>query len=297
MLIVTRRNFFRNALAATGALAAFGPSLAMAQQAKEKKFKISLAAWSLQPWFNKEWVNLDLPRIVREEFDLDGLEFVNSFFELPRYDYLNDLKKRASDYGVQFVLIMCDDEGDMSHNEKAEREKAVRQHHKWVDIAWFLGCHAIRGNARTDTPGTDEERVTRCAESYHELCEYADQAGISVIVENHGAFSSIPEYLVSLVKQVEPSRFGLLPDYGNFARDVDRYRALEMVMPYAKGVSVKCTDFDENGNHLAWDLDRLIKITLDAGYHGFMGIEAGSRNMRHHENVLACRNLLRKYQS
>ena len=297
MLIVTRRNFFRNALAATGALAAFGPSLAMAQQAKEKKFKISLAAWSLQPWFNKEWVNLDLPRIVREEFDLDGLEFVNSFFELPRYDYLNDLKKQASDYGVQLVLIMCDDEGDMSHNEKAEREKAVRQHHKWVDIAWFLGCHAIRGNARTDTPGTDEERGTRCAESYHELCEYADQAGISVIVENHGAFSSIPEYLVSLVKQVDHPRFGLLPDYGNFARDVDRYRALEMVMPYAKGVSVKCTDFDENGNHLAWDLDRLIKITLDAGYHGFMGIEAGSRNMRHHENVLACRNLLRKYQS
>jgi len=62
-------------------------------------------------------------------------------------------------------------------------------------------------------------------------------------------------------------------------------------------VSVKCQDFDENGNHEAWDLDRMIKITLDAGYRGFMGIEAGSRQRKHYENVRACRDLLRKYQT
>ena len=78
---------------------------------------------------------------------------------------------------------------------------------------------------------------------------------------------------------------------------VDRYKALEMCMPYAKAVSVKCTDFDEKGNHAEWDLPRMIQITMDAGYRGFMGIEAGSRNMRHYDNVRACRDLLRKFKA
>ena len=297
MRIITRRSFIRSAMAAGGA-AAVSPVFSMAQQMKKYDFKISLAAWSIQPWFNKTWTNLDLPRIVREEFDLDGLEFVNFFFTLPSYAYLKDLKQRADDYGVKLVLIMCSEEGDMSHNEKKEREIAIRQHHKWVDIAWFLNCHAIRGDARTQTPGSNEERVKRCAESYYSLCEYADQAGINVTVENHGGFSSIPEYFVMLAKEVNHPRFGLLPDYGNFNESsMDRYKALEMAMPYAKAVSVKCRDFDENGKHEAWDLDRMIQITFNAGYRGFMGIEAGSKERRHYDNVRACRDLLRKYKA
>lgn len=302
MLIVSRRSFLKNGLAAGTALAGLGAAAsslkaqAESTAGKKERFKISLAAWSLQPWFNKEWTNLDLPRIVREEFGLDGLEFVNSFFELPRYDYLKDLKKRADDYGVRLWLIMCDDDGDMSHNEKKEREIAVRQHHKWVDCAWFLGCQAIRGNARTQTPGTDDERVARCAESYHALCEYADQAGINVCVENHGGFSSLPDKLVSLVKQVDHPRFGTLPDFGNFPPEVDRYEATKMLVPYAKGISVKCTDFDENGNHPEWDLDRLVEISLASGYQGYLGIEAGSRHLKHRDNVKACKKLLQRHQ-
>jgi predicted nucleic acid-binding protein len=41
--------------------------------------------------------------------------------------------------------------------------------------------------------------------------------------------------------------------------------------------SGQCRDFDENGRHEAWDLDRLVQITFNAGYRGFMGIEAGSK--------------------
>jgi L-ribulose-5-phosphate 3-epimerase len=298
---LNRRDLLKGSIAAGGVLAAFGGQSSLveplsAATGADKKFKISLAAWSINSTFRKEWTCLDLPRIVREDFGLDGLEFVNSHFDLPRYNYLNDLKKRADDYGVKLVLIMCDDEGDMSHNEKKERDLAVLQHRKWVDIAYFLGCHAIRGNARTRTPGTDEERVSRCAESYHALCEYADQAGISVTVENHGGFSSIPKYLISLVKQVDHPRFGTLPDFGNFPPEVDKYEAVKSLMPYAKAVSVKCTDFDEQGKHADWDIGRMVKIALDSGYRGFMGIEAGSRHGRHRENVLACRALLERYQ-
>jgi L-ribulose-5-phosphate 3-epimerase len=300
---LNRRNFLKSSLAAGGMLAAAqtegilsNAALAAPVPEAKKKFKISLAAWSLNPWFRKEWVNLDLPRIVREQYGLDGLEFVNSHFENPRHEYLKDLKKRAADHGVELVLIMCDGEGDMSHEDRKERAQAAINHRKWVDIAHFLGCHAIRGNFGYTKVGTVEERVARCAESYRSLVEYADQAGMNVLIENHGGVSSYPEPVVQLMKLVNHPRFGTLPDFGNFAREVDKYEALEMLMPYAKGVSVKCTDFDENGSHPAWDLDRMIKIVLDHGYRGFMGIEAGSRQGKHKENIKACKKLLEKYQ-
>ena len=300
---LNRRSFFKNSIAAGGALAALGAQDHLIESASAntgspagKKVKISLAAWSLNSTFKKEWTNLDLPRIVGEELGLDGLEFVNSHFDLPRYGYLKDLKKRAGDYGVDLVLIMCDGEGDMSHEDKNERRQAAVNHRKWVDIAHYLGCHAIRGNFGYTKAGTPEERIARCAESYRSLVEYADAADMNVLVENHGGLSSYPEHLVSLMKQVDHPRFGTLPDFGNFAREVDKYQGIEALMPWAKGVSVKCVDFEPDGTHPAWDLDRMIKIVLDSGYRGFFGIEAGSRQGRHRENVLACKALLDRYR-
>ena len=293
---LNRRRFFKDSILASGALAALGTQNTPTGTAAGKKFKISLAAWSINRWFNEEWTNLDLPRIVREDFGLDGLEFVNSHFELPRSDYLKDLKKRAADYGVELVLIMCDGEGDMSHEDAKERRQASINHRKWVDIAHFLGCHAIRGNFGYTKVGTIEERIARCAESYRSLVEYADTAGMNVLLENHGGLSSFPENLISLMKQVDHPRFGTLPDFGNFPPEVDKYEAIEALMPWAKAVSVKCVDFEPDGSHPAWDLDRMVEIVLAAGYRGFFGIEAGSRHGRHKENVLACKALLERHQ-
>ena len=44
-------------------------------------------------------------------------------------------------------------------------------------------------------------------------------------------------------------------------------------MPYAKGVSAKSYDFDDQGNETTIDYPRMMKIVLDAGYHGYVGIE------------------------
>ncbi|MBN2290544.1 MAG: sugar phosphate isomerase/epimerase [Candidatus Glassbacteria bacterium] len=301
---LNRRDFFAGSgFAAAGALAALGAAAGRAEAAPEqtgssagKKFKISLAGWSINSTFRKEWTCLDLPRIVREEFGLDGLEFVNSHFDLPLFGYLKDLKQRAADYGVELVLIMCDNEGDMSSEDKQERMQAAINHRKWVDIAHFLGCHAIRGNFGYTKAGTAEERIARCAESYRSLVEYADTAGMNVLIENHGGLSSYPETVVSLMKLVNHPRFGTLPDFGNFAPEVDKYQAIEALMPWAKAVSVKCVDFEPDGSHPAWDLDRMVEIVLAAGYRGFFGIEAGSRQGRHKENVLACKALLERHR-
>src|SRR5438034_1422496 len=89
-----------------------GAALAAARSTMDD---ISLAAWSINRSFfgAHRWKNLDLPRIAREQFNINGIEFVNQFFENPMLGYLNQLKKNADTYGVRFVLIMVDGEGDI----------------------------------------------------------------------------------------------------------------------------------------------------------------------------------------
>jgi len=144
MEYINRRNFLKSSFGAGGVLAAAGaqgtPNRAFAASTgsgAEKKFKISLAAWSLNRTFRTTLTNLDLPRIAREEFGLDGLEFVNSFFDLPNYDYLRELKPRAGHYGVNLLLIMVDREGDMSHEDRKEsRQRSTTASGSISPIIW-----------------------------------------------------------------------------------------------------------------------------------------------------------------
>ena len=58
-------------------------------------------------------------------------------------------------------------------------------------------------------------------------------------------------------------------------------------MPWAKGVSVKDVVWDDKGNQGPLDYDRMLKIVLDAGFHGYCGIEFGG-----FENLQASRKSL-----
>ena len=83
---------------------------------KKMEFKISLAEWSLHRMlFSGELDHLEFCQIAREQFDLDAVEYVNSFFfdKAEDSDYLKEMKNRANDHGVSSLLIMCDNEGDL----------------------------------------------------------------------------------------------------------------------------------------------------------------------------------------
>lgn len=271
----TRREFLESSAAAAAATVASKMAPAAARPTKDD---ISLAAWSINRSFfvAQRWKNLDLPRICRQEFNINGLEFVNQFFENPMMRHLQQLKRTATEFGVTLVLIMVDGEGDMAAQDKKERIQAAIAHRKWVDIAHYLGCHAIRCNMGGPRQGWKEDKdiVSRAAESFTHLLEYAKGADLNVIIENHGGASSDPDVLVPVMKAVNNPNFGTLPDFGNINQGDDHYEVIRKLMPYAKGISVKAS-WAADGTHPGWDLERLIKICQDAGYHGFWGIESG----------------------
>jgi sugar phosphate isomerase/epimerase len=293
-----RRAFLRRGLCAAGgvALAAAGAPAAARWGLTMKKFDISLAAWSVHRMFYAGKLRqIDMPALCRKEFDIGGLELVNSFFPSPQYSYCTDLLKRATDNGVKILLIMCDGEGDMAHPDPAQRRQAVRNHRKWLDVAAVLGCHSIRCNAGDGKPG-DPDAIARCAESFAALVEQARADKLNVIIENHGGFSSDPASLLAVIEKVNDPLFGTLPDFGNFPPTVDRYDAVRRMMPYAKAVSAKCHEFDEDGNEKHTDFGRMIPIVLAAGYAGYIGIEYEGPDPDEIAGVRACQRLLHRFQ-
>jgi L-ribulose-5-phosphate 3-epimerase len=243
---------------------------------------ISLATWSIVRSFRAGiWKLPDVARICREDFGIDGIEYVTSFFEAPVESYLKRLNKAAADHGIANVLIMVDGEGDMVSRDRSVRMQAAVNHRKWVDVAGVLGCHAIRCNARGAgaTPEEDPDAVDRAAEAFGALIEYAEPFGINIVIENHGGISSDPRWLPELMRKVASPHFGTLPDYGNFAESTDVYEAVRLAMPWAKGVSVKAA-FQPDGSHPQYSLERLLKISKDAGYTGYWGIESSIRRGR-----------------
>ena len=299
------RRLFLGGTVASGALLSLGSRVAWAAGESGKPaagtigdFKISLAEWSLhKALYAKKVDNLDFPRIAREEYGIEGVEFVNQFFKDKAHDstYLKELKKRANDFGVTCVLIMIDGEGNLSALQDDRRKIAVENHKKWVDAAAALGCHAIRVNTGEHYSPTD---VTGVAEACGMLTDYGVKNGIEVICENHGGPSSNPDALIALMKAVGKPTFGTLPDFGNFAKDqaglytIDIYDAIDRMMPYAKGVSAKSYDFDESGKETKLDFARIMKIVTDAGYHGFVGIEYEGERLGEPEGIRATKKLL-----
>ena len=294
-----RRNFLKATVAATAGTFLISPALAGVLP-KKSPFKISLAEWSFhKALFANEMTNLDFP-VVTRELGMDGVEYVNQFFKDKAKDekYLAELKKIAKNEGVNNILIMCDGEGMVGHPDKEERIKTVENHKKWIDAAAFLGCHSIRVNA--GSRGEYEEQQKLAADGLHMLCEYGDTKKINVIVENHGGLSSNAEWLVGVMKLVNHKRVGTLPDFGNFVinretgEEYDRYKGVELLMPYAKGVSGKSYAFDAEGNETKMDYYRLMKIVKDSGYKGYVDVEYEGSELSERDGVIATKKLLEK---
>jgi sugar phosphate isomerase/epimerase len=294
-----RRNFLKTTMAATAGTLLVSPVMA-GVAAKKSPFKISLAEWSFHKALRAgEMTNLEFPVMARK-LGIEGVEYVNQFFKDKAKDeaYLSELKKVCKNEGVKSVLIMCDGEGMMGHPEKAERIKTVENHKRWVDAAAFLGCHSIRVNAASR--GSYEEQQKLSADGLRMLCEYGDTQKINIIVENHGGLSSNGEWLAGVMKMVDHKRVGTLPDFGNFiinrrtGEEYDRYKGVELLMPFAKGVSAKSNVFDTEGNERNMDYFRLLNIVKNSGYKGFIGVEYEGTELAEKEGVIATKKLLER---
>ena len=295
---INNNNSRRKFITSLSASIAASSLLSNADHHKKKQlFEISIAEWSLhKSLFGKKITNLEFPVVAKKEFDISAVEYVNQFFKDKANDknYLNELKKICDNEGVKSLLIMCDGEGKLGDPDKSKRISSVNNHKRWVEAAKHLGCHSIRVNASSSGSYDDQQKLA--ADGLSKLSEFASTHGLNVIVENHGGLSSNGQWLSTVMKSVNMKNCGTLPDFGNFriggGKTYDRYKGVKELMPFAKAVSAKSHDFDDNGNEIHTDYHKMMKIVIDAGYRGYVGIEYEGSKLGEYDGIKATKKLL-----
>lgn len=288
-------------------------TLGLAYSSPTYNKKISLAQWSLHRTIKiKKELSPNDFSIKAREMGFDAVEYVSSL-------YWNELKSRSiakitkelvsksNDNDIKNLLIMVDGEGDLAAKNNYKREKAIENHVKWIEMAHELGCHSIRVNLN----GEKEKKnwIEYSSKSLTKLCSFARKDKINIIVENHGGLSSNAKLLAKVMKEVNLDNCGTLPDFGNFCiekedpnnyfsnciNEYDKYLGMEELMPYAKAVSAKSFDFNNNGEESTIDFKKIIDIVSSFEYKGYYGIEYEGLNLSEEKGILKTKKLLERH--
>ena len=202
-------------------------------------------------------------------------------------------------------------------SDKKIRAQAIEEYKEWIDIAKNIGCDSIRvGLWSKSMNGGEVKKISQ--EGLNKLLEYSSSINISILIENHGGLSADGSWLVNLIKSINHAYLGTLPDFGtsNFCieryplsqnvfdyngkcvNQYDKYKGVEQMLPFAKGISAKSINFDKNGEELNTDFGRMISLIKSYNFKGFMSIEyegAFSGYLDNHDGILATKRLIEKY--
>lgn len=287
-------------------------------QEAESFFKLSLAQWSFHR--SIKYNNLSPYEFARlaSELGFEGLEYVSTLYpDVMKSDdktsainaFIEKNNSLAAQYKMKNVLIMVDEEGDLSTSNKNERLEAIENHKLWINTAHKMGCGAIRLNLHGEEDV--ELWIKNSIASLEILSEFAKPLNVNIIVENHGGNSSNASLLMKVINQVSFDNCGTLPDFGNFClskdwgslkenkcdNPYDPYMGVSEMMPKAFGVSAKAYDFDASGNETILDYKKLLSIVKKAGYNGFIGVEYEGDHLSEEEGIIATKKLIEKISS
>ena len=274
---------------------------AFAKAEKETKtdqkttYKHSLAQWSLHtPFLDGSMDPMEFPQIAKD-LGFEGVEYVTQLYPSVKetgesykervMKLANALNAKATAAGMDNVLIMVDHAGELADPDPEKLKEAIANHKIWMDAAKVMDAHSVRANLFGELD--PEKWHSLSVASLKELGAYGKEIGVNVIIENHGGWSSDAAKLVAVMKEVNMETVGVLPDFGNFCvkreggerwgapcvQEYDTYKGIKEMMPYAKGVSAKSYNFDENGNETKLDYQRLLQIVDDSGFKGYVGTE------------------------
>ena len=277
-------------------------------------FKLSLAQWSFHRTFRSGDASpYDFAKMAHE-LGFEGLEYVNQLYPdvMKSEDKTAAIKSfveknnaLAAEHKMQNVLIMIDDEGDLSSSDEEARMTAVENHKLWIEAAHQMNCTSVRLNLYGEKD--PQKWIINSIKSLSELSDYAAGLKINVIVENHGRITSNVPLLMQAINGAEKTNCGTLPDFGNFCISeegygsvfdgscdnvYDHYKGVTEMMTKAFGVSAKSNDFDEEGNETTLNFTSLLQIVKDAGYTGYVGVEYEGSRLSEKEGIKATKALL-----
>ncbi|HRN54917.1 MAG TPA: sugar phosphate isomerase/epimerase family protein, partial [Agriterribacter sp.] len=131
-------------------------------------------------------------------------------------------RKEAEDHGKVIPMMCCSP--DFTHPDARFREKEIAKQKGWIDMTYTLGgsyCRVLSGQRRPELSA--EEGVQLAADCIYACLPYAEERGITLILENHykDDFWEYPEFaqkmdvFCKLVDSIHHPYFGVNYDPSN----------------------------------------------------------------------------------
>jgi sugar phosphate isomerase/epimerase len=163
-----------------------------------------------------QWIELAV------KLDIDGLEWYAGFLEMQDESNWLKFRKQVEDHGKVIPMMCCSP--DFTHPDKSFRENEIVKQKRWIDMTYTLGgsyCRVLSGQRRPEL--SIDEGVKLAAESIEMCLPYAQERGITLIIENHykDDFWEYPEFaqkmdvFCKLVDRIHHPNFGVNYDPSN----------------------------------------------------------------------------------
>lgn len=163
-----------------------------------------------------EWIALASP------LNIDGLEWYAGLLEMADESNWRRFRREVEATGKCIPMMCCSP--DFTHPDAAFREKEIAKQKQWIDMTQVLGgsyCRVLSGQRRPEL--TMDQGVELAAECIHACLPYAQERGITLILENHykDDFWEYPEFaqkmdvFCKLVDAVTHPNFGVNYDPSN----------------------------------------------------------------------------------
>jgi len=153
---------------------------------------------------------------------VDGVEFYAGFLEMQERSNWSDVRRQVESLGLVVPMMCCSP--DFTHPDPRFREEQIAKQKYWIDMTAALGgqyCRVLSGQKRPEL--TTEQGVRLAADSIKSCLPYAQERGITLILENHykDDFWEYPEFaqqmdvFCSLVNAIDHPNFGVNYDPSN----------------------------------------------------------------------------------
>jgi sugar phosphate isomerase/epimerase len=246
------------------------------KRAGKPRFKTSLNAYSFNKALtSKEMTLLNLLDYCAEQnFDaLDPTGYYFPGYPKPPVDSLvNEFKRRAHELGLDISGTGVRTEIAAVDAEK--RAADVRHAKEWIEVAARLGAPVLRVFAGKGSEDQTLDAVAgRVPDCLREVAEHGQKFGVIVGFQNHWDAVKTAEEVLAILKRVDSPWVGMVADTGSF-HTPDPYRDIAAIAPFAVNWQVKENLGGGKQDVVKTDLVKVVRIAKEAGYRGYLPIEA-----------------------
>ena len=285
----TRRRFLSQAAASTAAVW-LTPAVSFASDAPVISFptaprdRISVASYPFREFIpgkeakapKPELIDLkDFAAHVKAKFGINKIEPWTPHFPSSDAKYVQEFRASVDKAGCQVINLAVDGEDSPYAATSAERDRAVANSKKWVDIARQLGSHSIRTHVAQAHDAKPD--VDRTADSLRQVADYASTQNVVVSLENDDPVSEDPFFIIAVIDRVQSPWLRALPDFCNTlatSTEERAYTGIDALFARARCIChVKDQEATDSGRIVHVDMPRTFGYLKANGYKGYLSME------------------------